>query len=399
MATDLSTASQSEVAATPPSEAFVLPAKIVWLWGIGPPLLAPMIVPEFWLRPLRLQLSIVASFYLAFFGIGAVLHGAYAKLQPQRLQRPASLTIVLLLHALFTACVVAPSALSIQPLYCLLNYGTPTSAQIDFCLHGIKLIQRLEFLWTSLVVAWGCVLPAVIMHTLHRDRAAIEHRLQQEQRSRLHAQLTALQSRLHPHFLFNSLNTIACLISEDPVAAERVVERLAELLRYSLQDAGKQTVPLRDELSIVSAYLSVQSARFGPRLRYELVCPSELHAASVPPLSLLSIVENAVLHGAIKQRGGGSVVVRAEVVDSALRLSVQDDGPGVGGSAHQGNGLALGELRERLRILYPSARPPAKIELLSPQTGPGCLAVLTLPLDLAREQHDPAPSGNRQSSL
>ncbi len=381
MSTDLSTSARQDEAESRTSDSFVLPAKIVWLWGIGPLLLAPMVVPRFLLLPIRLELSIIASFYLAFFGIGGALYYAYQKLQPRFLRRPAPLGTLLLLHALFTAGLVIPTALSIQPLYCLVQAAIPTSAEVRYCLYGITPVQRMEFLWTSLVVSWGAVLPALMMHTQRKEKQAIERRLQDEQRARLLAQLQTLQSRLQPHFLFNSLNTIACLISEDPNAAERVVERLAELLRYSLQEVDRMVVPLPDELAVVGAYLSVQSARFGSRLRHEIDCPAALSAYRIPPLSVLPLVENAVLHGAVAQRGGGAVTVRAEIGEKQLLLSVQDDGPGAGLSAHHGNGLALRELNERLRILYPDADPPAQVTLTSSPTRPGCLAQLCLPLD------------------
>ena len=176
-------------------------------------------------------------------------------------------------------------------------------------------------------------------------------------------------------------NTIACLISEDPAAAERVVERLAELLRYCLTDLDRTVVPLRDELSVVRAYLEVQAARFGSRLRFVIDCPDALGNQRVPPLCLQPLVENAVLHGAVASRRGGLVTVQVAIAEPQLLLSVQDDGPGLGKSTHQGSGGALRGLRERLRILYPDADPPARLDLMTPADGLGCLVELRLPLD------------------
>ena len=379
MATDLHSPPTEPAAADNRVEPFALPWKMLWLYAVGPLLLSPIVVPQFFSRPLGNVLSIVASFYVAFFGIGVVLHFAYAKLQPRRLQGDSRLSLRLVGHALFTASIIIPAALSLQPLYCMVNTGNPSAAAVNYCLYRITPVQRLEFLWTSMVIAWGCVLPSVMLHALRRDRDAIERRLQEERRSRLSAQLQALQSRLNPHFLFNSLNTIACLIHEDPVAAERVLERLAELLRYGLADADRTVVRLRDELSVVQAYLEVQAARFGERLRFSIDCPPALLEQQVPPLCLQPLVENAVLHGAVAQRRGGLVTVRVEVVDGQLCLGVQDDGPGPGNSSHQGSGSALSGLRGRLRILYPEANPPASLELQAAPNGPGCLVLLRLP--------------------
>lgn len=380
MATDPARRSANSATPEEDSERFVLPAKMLWLWGFGPLLLAPIVAPRFLLLPLRQEASIVASFYLAFFGIGGAVYLAYAKLWRARFQRTSRMSILLLVHALFAACVVVPSALGLQPLYCMVNYGTLSATEISYCLYKITPAQRMEFLWTSLVIAWGCVLPAVMLHGLRRDRDAIEARLKEERRFRLSAQLQTLQAQLHPHFLFNSLNTIACLIQEDPAAAERVVERLSELLRYSLADRDRAVVPLRDELSVVQAYLEVQAARFGPRLRFAIRCPQELCEQPVPPLCLQPLVENAVLHGAASQRRGGVVTVRVAAVAEQLHLSVQDDGPGLGASTHQGSGVALSGLRERVRILYPAADPAVGLDLQPGPDGQGCLAVLRLPL-------------------
>lgn len=367
-------------------DGFGLPAKIAWLWALGPFLLAPIVIPSFLLLPLRTQIATVASFAVGFLGIGCALFLAYAKLWRPQLERRARMSTLLLIHALFVLCIVAPSTIVLQPAYCLVSYWFPSPSQVQYCLHHITPTQRLEFLWTSLVVSWGSILPAVMVHGLRRDRDAIEARLQEERRSRLGAQLQALQARLQPHFLFNSLNTIACLIQEDPAAAERVVERLAELLRYNLGDLDRPVVPLRDELAVVQAYLEVQAARFGARLRFAIDCPQELAQKPVPPLSLQPLVENAVLHGAVSQRRGGMVHVRAEAVSGQLAISVQDDGPGLGGSPHHGNGVALSGLRERLRILYPDAAPPASLELQPGPNRQGCLVVLRLPLRAGPEE-------------
>ncbi len=381
METDPSRKSVDPAAVPPDSDRFFLPPKLLALWAIGPLLLAPMVVPHFLLLPPRQQLAMLASFYVGFLGLGGAMFLAYQKLWQPHWGRRASMSTLLLVHALFVGAVIVPSALSLQPLYCLVNYGRPSAAEVRYCLFQITATQRLEFLWTSLVVAWGCILPAVMLHGLRRERDAVAARLQEERRSRLAAQLQTLQARLQPHFLFNSLNTIACLIQEDPAAAERVVERLADLLRSSLADLDRPVVPLSDELAVVRAYLDVQAARFGPRLRFAIDCPAELAGQAVPPLCLQPLVENAVLHGAVSQRRGGMVLVRAERSDGQLQLSVQDDGPGLGQSPHRGNGIALNGLRERLRILYADADTAAELALLPAPTRQGCLAVLRLPLD------------------
>src|SRR5947209_6864436 len=108
------------------------------------------------------------------------------------------------------------------------------------------------------------------------------------------ARLSSLESRLHPHFLFNTLNSISCLIQEDPERAERLVERMAALLRFSLDSKHNGLVPLEHELKIVVDYLEIEKARFGERLRFEIEVPPHLEQIGVPPLALQTLVENSV---------------------------------------------------------------------------------------------------------
>src|ERR1700733_7255084 len=107
------------------------------------------------------------------------------------------------------------------------------------------------------------------------------------------AQLASLESRIHPHFLFNTLNSISALIPEDPARAERLVEQMAALLRFSLDANQSGLVPLASELKIVGDYLEIERARFGNRLRYQIDVPADLNESRVPPLSLQTLVENS----------------------------------------------------------------------------------------------------------
>jgi two-component system sensor histidine kinase AlgZ len=179
-----------------------------------------------------------------------------------------------------------------------------------------------------------------------------EMRAEQARKEALRAQLKALQARTNPHFLFNSLNTVAGLIEDDPVAAERVLERLGDIFRYALQGAEGGWVRLGDELTAVCGYLEVEAMRLGDRLRSEVDLAPELREILVPPLVLQPLVENAVLHAIAPRKGGGQVRVTGQLHNGALRLTVEDDGPGPGTSAHRGSGTSLAELRQRLEMLY-----------------------------------------------
>jgi sensor histidine kinase YesM len=165
------------------------------------------------------------------------------------------------------------------------------------------------------------------------------------------AQLASLESRVQPHFLFNTLNSIAALIPTDPAGAERMTGQLASLLRSSLDTEASSVVPLEQELQTVRNYLDIERVRFGERLRYQLEVAGEVGALLVPRMSLQTLVENSVKYAVAGRRGGGSIAVRAWSRGERLRLEVEDDGPGFDESTVPANhGLAL--LRERLRLTF-----------------------------------------------
>lgn len=224
------------------------------------------------------------------------------------------------------------------------------------------------------------IVVAAIQITYARLRAharAVELREESSRREALRAQLSALQARTNPHFLYNSLNTVASLIEENPRLAEEMLERLSQLFRYALEGSRALRVPLGRELAAVQDYLEIESLRFGDRLRFAIETDPSLAECAVPPLVLQPLVENAVLHGVSRRREGGRVDVRAERDADAIALSVEDDGPGLGGSNHSGSQTSLEELRERLRLLYGDA---ASLDAGTRGPTGGCRVRVRLPL-------------------
>ena len=165
------------------------------------------------------------------------------------------------------------------------------------------------------------------------------------------ARLSSLESRIHPHFLFNALNSISSLIREDPDRAERLIERMASLLRFSLDTNQLGVVTVEQELRIVEGYLEIERARFGSRLQYSIDVDASLYRETLPPLSIQTLVENAVKHSISTRREGGSIVVSSVRRDSELQVEVWDDGPGFRLDAvPTGHGLDL--LISRLQTIY-----------------------------------------------
>lgn len=221
----------------------------------------------------------------------------------------------------------------------------------------------------NLLIYWAIV---ALVHARDYARDAQEHRMRAAE-----ARLQALTLQLRPHFLFNTLNAIAELIHEDPDAAERMVGRLADLLRRTLETDGTVEVPLATELELVDRYLEIEAVRFQDRLRVRREIAREARAAGVPSMILLPLVENAVRHGVAARPGPGQVGIRAVREDGTLRVEVWDDGPGLDADAVSGvrPGIGLANTRARLLQLYGTAH---RFELLDGSPS-GLVVRLSLP--------------------
>ncbi len=199
------------------------------------------------------------------------------------------------------------------------------------------------------------------------------------------AELRALRAQINPHFLFNTLNTIASLIAENPRAAEDTTTRLAEVFRYALQASDRERAPLGDELAFVRAYLEIERARFGSRLRVVEAVEPGLESVPVPSLLLQPLVENAVRHGAAARTEGGTIRLDARRRDGHLVVEVGDDGPGFDGDrSPRGAGFGLYSVRERLRA---AGLPDA----LTIESSPGRGTCIRLTLPLPPDTHPSTP--------
>lgn len=190
--------------------------------------------------------------------------------------------------------------------------------------------------------------------------AEAESQHQAQEKLLLETELKLLQAQIEPHFLFNTLSNVVGLIHKDPHVAEETLLNLTTLLRSSLQRTRDKTVTLAQELTMVEAYLKIQSIRMQDRLHYEFIpagilqVGSDLHeqmkAHALPPLLLQPLVENAVKHGIDPSETGGSVSISVETENKQLCITVADSGVGMSTSAEAGTGLD--NVRQRLRTLY-----------------------------------------------
>lgn len=206
-----------------------------------------------------------------------------------------------------------------------------------------------------------------------RDRREQEIREAQLEAELARARLDALKLRLQPHFLFNTLNALAGLMREDVEAADRMLSRLSDLLRLTLDRADVQEVPLKEELDFTRLYLGIQEARFGPRLTISVEADPDSLGVPVPSLVLQPLVENAFQHGVAAETGPVHVAVRASRRDGHVVIDVEDDGPGPPEDPPGGVGLTT--TRSRLARLYGH---DAALTLATAPRG-GALATLTVP--------------------
>ncbi len=216
----------------------------------------------------------------------------------------------------------------------------------------------------SLVFGCGTFFYEVVKGQLIKTTAALEEERQtavQLRQIATEARLSSLESRVHPHFLFNTLNSISALIREEPARAERMVEQLASLLRFSLDSDTASLVPLQREVKIVRDYLEIEKARFGDRLRYRIEVPTSLDHISVPSMSIQTLVENSVKYAVSSLREGAFIEIRAQWDGTTPTITVIDDGPGFEKSnLKPGHGLDL--LRARIGLLF---GPEATLEISS----------------------------------
>jgi signal transduction histidine kinase len=301
----------------------------------------------------------------------------------------AATTIPWLRHRLEPRGAAAQWLITFPMVIALSAVGTAIGCSIITRLDG----PELEPFWPSFrhtlpvnaVITLTICTGFTLFESQRRRLAAVtlELRTRELERERdrkmaLQAQLASLESRLQPHFLFNTLNAISALIQEDPDQAERTVERLAALLRFSLDAAERGLVPLAHEMKIVSDYLEIERTRLGERLAWTVDVPPEAAGCEVPPLCVETLVENSVKHAIASRPGGGRVRVDGALRGDRLMLSVWDDGDGFTEAALQ-PGHGLDSLRQRLTARFGDAA-----SLTIGQRDGGTLVTVSLPAGAAR---------------
>jgi sensor histidine kinase YesM len=322
--------------------------RLPWLFGLNVSIGILMAITLWWfqssgdarLLPARLGASLIHSVaYGGMFGLAMPYLGE--RLVALRFPWNWSWIVASL------ALIAAASTLVVQ--LCLLTFNLLSAERF-----------WPEFCYKALAVLFIAMVIAICVQAYDNFREQIQEtnlqlRTQQLEKERAlklatEARLTLLESRLHPHFLFNTLNSISALISEDPALAEQMIQRLAALLRASLGACAKNSIPLKEELNLVKDYIEIEKARFRERLSFSIDETTELESLPVPPMMLQPLVENSIKYTIAPRLRGGEIRVSVSKRAGQLVLSVWDDGAGFSLDAIPA-GHSLDNLRSRLITL------------------------------------------------
>ena len=294
-------------------------------------------------------------------------------------------TRALLVHV--GAAIVTPAGVDLihHVFWNALAVGEPRPVSLAAVFSGFHVLP--EFLLYLIVLAAGFARDYFLRYRERLEEAArlrAEAAEQRAQAIKLQAQLAesrlrALRAQLSPHFFFNTLNFISSYLERDPRGVRRMIARLSELLRYTLDKTEEREVPLRQELGFIEDYLEIQRIRFADRLEVDYAVDAAVRDALVPNLILQPLVENAVKHGIARREEGGRIDVQAWREAEHLHLRVRDNGPGLPPADEDGAatsaGIGLRITRERLEGLYGTAQ---RLDV-GPAEGGGVAAHVVLP--------------------
>jgi signal transduction histidine kinase len=213
-------------------------------------------------------------------------------------------------------------------------------------------LPPLAFLFVILSIVIKATYKGRLQAEAKAAQATVTAEAETLKRQVVEARMAAMQAQVEPHFLFNTLASIDHLIETDPARASKMQKNLIALLRASMPTLREADTNLGRELAVIRPYLEILKVRMEERLQTEIRVSDGLLSAEFPPMMLQSLVENAIKHGLEPKAEGGTLTVAAEVVHGNLAVSVADTGLGFGKAATAGTGVGLGNIRERLLLLY-----------------------------------------------
>jgi len=251
----------------------------------------------------------------------------------------------LLAAVFFSLTHTTMMALSRKAIFHLAGMG-----EYDYGIMPIRYLMEMA----NYLLTFSVAVTLIHLYDHYQESRERELRTAQIEAQLAQAELQSLQAQIHPHFLFNALNTISSVVYEDARAADTMIVRLSDFLRHSVNASRRQEVTLQEELNFLNLYLDIMRPRFEDRLRVEFEVEPGINDALTPRLILQPLVENSIKYAADPDSGQINVVVKAARENGSLRIEVRDDGPGVIANARDaaGNGVGLANTARRLERLY-----------------------------------------------
>jgi len=258
-----------------------------------------------------------------------------------------------------------PLRLNLKFYFLQILFASGYSIFWSISVYGLEGLRRganpLRDFWKSPVLGWQLLMGLWLYGLFAGVSYAVQTRNRLHEKETLAARaealaaaarLDAIRARLNPHFLFNALHTLAALVKFRPGIAESAIERLGDMLRYTLKEDGRELVEFSEEYEFTRQYIAFEQLRYEDRLKVDLKIDPESFNFDVPPFSIQTLAENAVRHAVSIRPEGGSIWIKCSYQDAGLRVSVRDDGPGGGADPGQSHQFGLRSLRERLRAAY-----------------------------------------------
>jgi two-component system LytT family sensor kinase len=310
-------------------------------------------------RPMA-WLEVARVYFVAYFIWGAIFTPIVVWLCKRFVIEKRNWSSMMGLHVLFSIVVAGCNALIRAPLHRFVYPSEPQHTHSDL-FRNYFLANAYDDMWMYWVVA--AIAFGFMYYRKYKER---EVQAVQLEAQLTRARLEMLKMQLQPHFLFNTLHSVSALMRKDVDGAERVIAQLSDLLRISLESADQQEITLKKELEFLEGYLDIEQTRFRDRLKVEYYIDSDCLDACVPNMLLQPIVENAVRHGIAPHSKPGVIEISARREGHSLRMSVTDNGKGMGADGPKRKGLGLANTRERLQQHFPGRY---KLELVDVPTG------------------------------
>jgi sensor histidine kinase YesM len=258
---------------------------------------------------------------------------------------PRRLPVYLLFAVVLSLLHTTIMAFSRKAIWSLAGMG-----EYDYGIMPIRYLMEMA----NYLLFYAVGVTLIHLYDHYRESRERELRTAQLEAQLAQAELQALQAQIHPHFLFNALNTISSVVYEDAQAADAMIARLSDFLRHSINASRRQEVTLQEELNFLNLYLDIMRPRFEDRLRVELEVEPDVNDALTPRLILQPLVENSIKYAADPDSGRINIAIKAARENGSLRIEVRDDGPGIAANVRDAarNGVGLANTARRLEKLY-----------------------------------------------